>query len=168
MIRSLIVALGLALLVTPSPAGAKTTAADSSSQFKQRVRVLLDDYSRKDVAGIIRMLDERNVMMMGTDISEVASSKKTVEALLENDFRLWDTSRFGEIRNFYVESSDTMATAFFDVPWEASTGSQSRRFIIRLVTTWRKSGGDWKLTQILNTVPTTGQSAAEILNASKP
>ena len=129
---------------------------------------MLDDYSHKNVDGIMQMLDARNVVMMGTDIAEVAASRNAVETLLRNDFKLWDTSQFGRFKDFYVQSSPTMATAFFDVPWQATTGGQTRTFTIRLVTTWRKVGQNWKLTQILNTVPTTGQSAAEILNASKP
>jgi len=169
MIRATIVLFALALAASPNPAGAHArTATPTQPGIKERVRHLLDDYSRKDVDRIMRVLDDRNVLMIGTDVSEVAGSRQTIETLLRNDFKLWDTSQFGQFKDFYVQSSDTMATAFFDVPWQATTGGQTRSFTIRLVTTWRKAGNDWKLTQILNTVPTTGQSAAEILNAPKP
>jgi hypothetical protein len=77
---------------------------------------------------------------------------------LKNDFKLWDSSQFGEFKDFYVRSSGNIATAFFDVPWEATMKGQSRHFIIRMATVWHKSAGKWKLAQVLNAVPTNNSS----------
>ena len=148
------IALVLGLLQT-TPATQPSTASTTQSQIKTLTRELLDAYSRKDTGRIMSMFDSQNVLMMGADVAEVAPSRDAIATLLRNDFALWDTSAFGDFKDFYVQSSETMATAFFDVPWEATTGGQSRRFVIRLATVWRNESGEWKLIQVLNAVPTT-------------
>ena len=164
-------ALTLALCAALGPihaAAAPATQADPAltALLKQQTQMLLDDYAHKNVASIVSMLDDGGVLMMGNDIAEVAPSRAQVAQLLENDFALWKSSEFGEPRSFFVQTGGDMATATLDVPWTAQTAAGSRTFVIRLVTVWHHSGGGWKLTEIVNYVPTVGQSAAEILRGS--
>ena len=135
--------------------------------LREKIRLLLDAYGKKDVSRLMSLFDEKDVLMMGADASEVADTKAAIEKLLNDDFRLWETSEFGEFKNFYAAFSGKTATAFFDVPWQAQAGGAARSFLIRFATVWRKKDGEWKLAQIMNAVPTVGQSAAEILQ-SKP
>ena len=137
-----------------TPATQPSTPNPPQTRIKTLTRELLDAYSRKDTQGIMSMFDSQNVLMMGTDMGEVAPSRDAIAALLRKDFALWDTSAFGDVKDFYVQTSETMATAFFDVPWEATTRGQTRHFVIRVATVWRHEGGEWKLAQVLNAVPT--------------
>lgn len=127
---------------------------DPAPALQQQARVLLNDYSQKDVPGILAMLGDGPVLFMGTDISEVATSRVAIQGLLNNDFKGWTTSRFGPFKNFFVRSSGDMATALFDVPWAATTNGTTHTFTIRLATVWQNTSHGWKLVQVLNAVAT--------------
>jgi ketosteroid isomerase-like protein len=138
--------------VCPSALAASTP--DPGSVLRSRIVALLDDYGRKDADGIVAMLDPADAVVMGTVSTEVATTPAAVRALLESDFRGWDHSRFGEIRHDSVRASGDIATAFFDVPWTATAGSQDRSYVLRIASTWHWDGTTWRLAQWTNAVVT--------------
>ena len=159
----LLLLLAFGLFAAPQTISAQRANADEKA-LRAKIELLLDAYGKKDAARLVSLFDEKDVLMMGTDASEVADTKAEVEKLLSDDFQLWKTSEFGEFVNFYAAFSGKTATAFFDVPWQAQLpNGETRSFLIRFASGWRKKGGEWKLLQIMNSVPTVGQSAAEIL-----
>jgi ketosteroid isomerase-like protein len=135
-----------------APSHAPSTDAPA---LKQQISALLGKYAHKDVAGIMAMLDDGPVLFMGTDLSEVEPSRDGIKRLLNSDFKRWDSSRFGTYKDFFVRSSGDMATAFFDVPWEAKTKGSSHTFDIRLATVWHRTAHGWRLMQLLNAAPST-------------
>ena len=150
------ISLSALMLVAALAASPPQPPRDPAPALQQQVRVLLNDYSQKDVPGILAMLGAGPVLFMGTDVSEVASSRAAIQQLLDNDFKGWTTSRFGPFKNFFVRSSGDMATALFDVPWTATMNGQNHTFTIRLATVWQNTAQGWRLVQALNAVATDG------------
>jgi ketosteroid isomerase-like protein len=143
-------ALGAAVCV---PAFAASAPAPGS-ELRARIVTLLGDYGRKDADGIVAMLDPAEAVVMGTASTEVATTPAAIRALLESDFRGWDRSRFGDLRNYSVRASGDIATAFFDVPWTATAGSGDRSYVLRVASTWHWDGASWRLAQWTNAVVT--------------
>lgn len=144
------------MLVASLAASPAPHPRDLAPALQQQARVLLNDYSHKDAPGIIGMLGDGPVLFMGTDVSEVASSRASIKELLENDFKGWTTSSFGPFKSFFIRSSGDMATALFDVPWAATMNGTTRTFTIRLATVWQNTPQGWRLVQALNAVATEG------------
>jgi hypothetical protein len=69
--------LAAAISTIPQPANAAV--------LRTQVRELLVDYSRKDIPAIMSLLDDEGVLMMGTDMWEVAPSRSAMRQLLKND-----------------------------------------------------------------------------------
>lgn len=134
-------------------AAAPALAAPAPASLTQSIRALLDAYAAKDVSGVMSELDSGPVAIMGTALPEVAVTPEEIRALLTNDFKGWDSSRFGEPSALYVRTSGDMAGVMFDVPWVATTHGTDHRFIIRIASLWHRSGGTWKLVHLLNSVP---------------
>jgi ketosteroid isomerase-like protein len=124
------------------------------------IQELLSAYARKDLAGVLAMFSPTDdVVVFGSDVSEVCASHQAIERLLGYDFQLWDSANFGEPYNLFLQLCEHLATAFFDATLTTRAQGQQRQFVIRFATIWRRAGQSWQLLQSLNTVPSIGQSA---------
>lgn len=80
---------------------------------------------------------------------------------IRDDQMLWDSLIAGPIRNLRVEHGGGPT-------WERKVhrGPGRAHYLIRFAMTWRRGAdGEWRLVQSMNFVPTTGQSAGEIIRA---
>lgn len=112
------------------------------------------------------MLDPERVAFFGADSAEVATTLEGVMQRIRDDQVLWDSLVAGPMRNLRVEDGGTLAVAMFDVGTEVYRGPGRAHYLIRFAMTWRRGAdGRWRLVQSMNSVPTTGQSAAEIIRA---
>ncbi len=135
-------------------------------ELQQQIVSFLDTYRRKDVAGVLALCDPETILVMGTDASEVCTSPQSVQRLLELDFQLWDRAEWGEFHHFFSYRAGEIATTFFDIPFTTRTADQSRITLVRFAMIWRSTSNGWRVVQSLNTVPTVGQGAADILGQS--
>gem|GEM_PF-6437290 len=62
--------------------------------LKTRVASLLDAYSWKNVPAVMRFLAPQTAMY-GSGAAEFFQSGSSIQALLNSDFKLWDSARFG-------------------------------------------------------------------------
>lgn len=131
-----------------------------ADRVQARVDELLAAYARNDVEAVLAMLDPRAVTVYGSDVVEFYTRPDEVRRMMRDDFRLWRSAEFGAPRDLSVRVAGELATAFFHVPFRAGGG---REVVVRFATVWRRDGDRWLLTQSANTVPTTGSSAAELL-----
>lgn len=139
------------------------TAGPSHDDLQGRIREFLDLYSKKDVAGLMNLVSNDSLLVMGSDLSEVCTRREQVEELLRNDFRLWDSASFGKPVQVYTHESKSLITAFFDVPFTMRRGGGEQSIVVRFATVWEKTKRGLKLVQSANTTPTLGQSAKELL-----
>lgn len=147
------------------PAAAPSTA-DRESEVARRSAELLDAYGHKDNARLQAMLDPERVAFFGADSAEVAMTLDDVMRRIRDDQMLWDSLIAGPLRTLRVEGDGALAVAMFDVGTEVHRGAVRAHYLIRFAMTWRRGeDGEWRLTQSMNSVPTTGQSAAEIIRA---
>jgi ketosteroid isomerase-like protein len=142
-------------------------AGPSQNDLQSRIREFLDLYSKKDVAEIMKPVSNDGALVMGSDLSEVCSGREQVEELLRNDFQLWDSASFGKPAQVYTRESESLITAFFDVPFTLRSGSNEQTLVIRFTSVWQKTKQGLKLVQSMNTTPTVGQSAKELLTPKK-
>lgn len=134
-----------------SPAQA---ASSGDGQTIARIETLLRVYSEKDIPAFMRMLDP-GAAMYGTAASEFYTTPTGIEGLLRADYRQWTSSSFGEPRNVTVETSGALQAVFFDAPFTAKfQDGNSRTFMLRFATVWRKSETHWRLVQSTNAVAT--------------
>jgi ketosteroid isomerase-like protein len=139
------------------------TAGPSNDDLQSRIREFLDLYAKKDVAGVMNLVSSDSLVVMGSDLSEVCTRREQVEELLRNDFRLWDSAFFGKPVQVYTHESESLITAFFDVPLTMRRGGGEQTLVVRFATGWQKTKQGLKLVQSANTTPTVGQSAKDLL-----
>jgi len=125
-------------------------------------RTFLDAYARADASAVLALTDPDTLTVYGSDVSEFVQGRAAFLAMLANDARLWQNSaHIGPMKHIStVVSGDIVATIFFDATF---TVGDRPAVPIRCSLVWQRHGRRWLLRQASNTVPTTGQSAAEIL-----
>ena len=155
-----------------SPAKPPTAAAPAPEQdpveaVRTGVRQFLSSYAARDVAGVVRLFDSNAPLFLGTDFGEACNDVPCLEQLLKDRFAVWETATVADPARVHVEMVPPLATAWFDTELDARSGTTRRKTKLRFATTWRQYGADWKLTQVLLAVPTTGQSGREILRQNE-
>jgi ketosteroid isomerase-like protein len=146
---------------------ARATGGDDDA-IKAGVRRLLKAYSDKDLPGVMALVAPDEILMMGSDLAEISDTREKVEAILKDDFLLWTTASFGHIAALSIKSSGGLASAFYEVPFTVKRGSgRPETLVVRFATVWRLQNGEWKLIQLMNAVPTVGESAKEMLRRIK-
>ncbi len=140
---------------------AQRMAAERQDQVQvmQRAALLLERYAMNDPEGVLALLDREQFTIFGSDISEVVRSEHALRQLMEDDFALWRTASFTEVREVDFRTDGTLATVHFVASFSPGGGPA---LPVRFAMTWRKTNGEWWLTQSANSVPTRGQSAAEL------
>jgi hypothetical protein len=151
-------------LPAATPAAAEL---DPVEAVRAGVRQFLSSYAARDVAGVTRLFDSNAPLFLGTDLSEACNDVACLEQLLKDRFAVWETATVVDPARVHVEVAPPLATAWFDTELDAKSGISRRKTKLRFATTWRLYGPDWKLTQVLLAVPTTGQSGREILRQNE-
>src|SRR4051812_45679705 len=89
------------------------SVAGSEQEIMGRVEALLDRYAANDQKGVIAMLDPNRITIFGSDLKEVVKTNDAVSRLMTDDFTLWHSAKFSDVRDVDVRMSDRMATTFF-------------------------------------------------------
>lgn len=135
---------------------AAATRPEADASVVSAVHTLLDRYAANDQKAVVALLDPKGFVIYGSDVAEKVDSAAGLVELMDADFRLWGTARFGELQDLSVRTDGSLATAYFHVPFSAGGRAP---VLVRFSTTWRKTHGAWRLSQSANTVPTVGMSA---------
>ncbi|MDR3528250.1 MAG: nuclear transport factor 2 family protein [Rhizomicrobium sp.] len=131
-------------------------------ELQSTVASYLNSYAIGDRAAVLGALDP-DVRSYGSDVAEVFSGKDAVAKMFDEDMKLWGaTAKFGEMHNVSIVSEGALETIFFDVPFSVAGRPPVQ---VRVAMVWRSGAQGWKLVQSSNTVPTVGQSAADILKS---
>lgn len=167
--RSRLAPLALAVIAAcaaPARSPSPSPSADQQPELARRAAELLDAYGHKDNARLAGMLDPERVAFYGADSAEVAMTREGVMRRIRDDQMLWDSLVAGPPRNLRVEHAGPLAVTMFDVGTEVYRGGGRAHYLVRFAITWRRGpDGEWRVAQSMNSVPTTGQSAAEIIRA---
>lgn len=154
MLRPIVIAFVLAAsAVCPAVAPAQSSDAPDLSAF-------LNAYARGDAEAVLPQLSP-DIVLFGSDEAEIVHGRGEARRMLEADQQLWQhAARIGAPEHLSALRSHDLYTAFFDTPFTVGNGP---RMTVRFAMVWQKSHGRWLLIRSSNTVPTHGQSAAELL-----
>lgn len=147
--------LVFALITAAYPLSAKTRS--SQDDLSSRIHELLTLYSKKDVAGLMNLVGDGNLLVIGSGLNEVYTSKEEVKEFLGNDFKLWDSASFENPDHIFTRKSGDLVTAFFDAPFTMQRGGNQQTLTIRFATVWKKTAHGLKLIQSMNATPTASQ-----------
>lgn len=159
-------------MITGCKSGGLTTEEINTEKdkIKTRIETYLLSYTNKDVDKIIAMLSSsKDFCFLGSDVLEINKSKSDFQNQLINDWKLFDSVRFGEINNLSIILSECgdLAVAVFDGQMTIIVrGNQSKNFF-RMSNTFVKENGLWKLVQVLSSIPSVGESSAELIQKLK-
>ncbi len=138
-------------------------AVSRSPDVASQTRAFLNAYAKGDRAAVLGMIDP-SVTAYGSDISEIAHGVAGVALMLDADRRLWGgPARIGEMRDVSMASGGDLAALTFDAPFELA-GRPA--VMVRFSMVWRRDGHGWRLVQSVNSTPTVGQSADELLKGA--
>lgn len=149
---------------TPAPVfnDPKTNAA-----VTEKAKALVATLGARDAKALSALFAVGPVTMLGADVAETCADVLCVERNAKDLFALVDVAKYGELKGLSVQSSASLATAFFDVNADLTTGKEKKSQLVRLATTWRFENGDWRLVQLLRSVPTVSRSARELVKENE-
>jgi ketosteroid isomerase-like protein len=136
--------------------------ASAEPSLQQTVTAFLNAYAAGDKAAVINAV-EPNVQLYGSDVSEVYKGAQGASDMFDADVKLWGgAAKFGTMWHVSGARDGRLASIMFDVPF---TVAKNPTVTVRFAMVWVLDGGEWKLIQSSNTVPTVGQSASDILKS---
>ncbi len=125
-----------------------------------QTQAFLTAYVAGDSASVLSVVGPETVVY-GSDAAEIFRGPGEILGMLKNDRALWgDSAHIGPLQHVSIVRRGDLASIFFDAPFSA--GGRPA-VLVRFALVWRVNRGHWLLEQSSNTVPTTGQSAAELL-----
>jgi ketosteroid isomerase-like protein len=168
----------LIILFTILAAGCGDKKDDSQNnaaknQIRTRIERFLTAYENKDMNSLVKMLStSRDFLYFGSDIAEVNQSTSDFQNQIDQDWKLFDSTHFGEIRNLSIRISDSgdLAAAVYEIPVTAGINGTSTKFLMRMSQIFLNEGGLWQLVQGMSSIPSVGESAVELIvrKNSKP
>ena len=131
------------------------------SEIQKDTQVFLDAYVRGDRQVILTLIDQENIMMYGSDATEIVHGSDALLKLVATDQQLWGGSaHFGAMEQVSLVQNHSFASIFFDIPF--SVGGRPP-VPVRVAAIWKREGKRWLLVQSSNAVVTEHQSAIELL-----
>jgi len=165
--------LFIAFLLLSGCKSEKLTSEQIDSEkdkIKTRIETFLISYAKKDMSTIVSMLSSsKEFNFLGSDVSEINKSKADFQNQLDQDWKLFDTIQFGEIRNLSIRISECgdLAVAVFDAPMTVTVKGNQAKFFFRMSNTFAKENGLWQLVQGLGSIPSVGESSVELIQKLK-
>jgi ketosteroid isomerase-like protein len=137
--------LCLAMLLGGFVPGAQAASVDDEARAAILVRVkeFLNLYERNDQGGVVAMIDAREFSILG-DTGERFTTTEQLKGMMARSFGNWVEPKFTDLRDVDVRVGKDLATAHFLFTFQTS---DQPAMPIRVVTTWRKEGKVWNLTQ---------------------
>jgi len=101
----------------------------------------------------------------GTDAAEVMRNQSDFEKQVEDDLKLFESVKTGELKNLSVQISNNadLASAYYEIPVVVTIGGETSKSMLRFAQTFRKENGEWRMVQSIASSPSTGQSSAELV-----
>jgi len=134
-------------------------------KVKTRIESFLVSYANKDMNTVISMLSaSKEFKFLGSDVSEINNSKSDFQNQLDQDWKLFESIHFGEIRNLSIKISECgdLAAAVFDAPMTVVVKENQSKFFLRMSNTFIKENGLWQLVQGAGSIPSIGESSVEL------
>ena len=121
-------------------------------------------YEQKDYA------TAGELTFFGTDSAEVIKSLAQWEALMKNDWELFDSTHFGDPQNvsIQVSSHGELASLVYEVPDVSLVEGKQVESLDRFAMTLIKENGEWRIIQGMTAVATVGQSSADLVARRGP
>lgn len=140
------------------------------AKIKTRIETFLISYEKKDINTIISMLSSsKDFNFLGSDVSEINKNKADFQNQLDQDWKLFESVDFGDIRNLSIRISECgdLAVALFDAPMTVVVKGNQSKFFFRMSNTFVKENGLWQLVQGLGSIPSVGESSIELIQKLK-
>lgn len=134
-------------------------------KVKTRIESFLVSYTNKDMNKILAMLSSsEEFRFLGSDVSEINNSTADFQNQLDQDWKLFESIHFGEIRNLSIKISECgdLAVAVFDAPMTVMVKENQSKFFLRMSNTFVKENGLWQLVLGAGSIPSIGESSIEL------
>ncbi len=168
-----LVALLVVLTLLPGCAPRKMTPEQIASQ-KSAIESLVSNfwtaYGSKDLATVTKAYTSSNdLLCFGTDSAEIIRTIPQVEAMCKSDWELFESVKFGTMKNVstLVSSDGALGSITCEMPADITVGGQQTHSLFRFGGTVRKENGQWRFVHGLIAVATVGQSSAELVAKMK-
>jgi SnoaL-like domain len=128
-------------------------------------------YEQKDLTTITKLLSTSGELtFFGTDSAEVIKSLAQWEALMKNDWKLFDSTHFGDPQNVSIQVSNhgELASLVYEVPDVSLVEGTQVESLDRFAMTLIKENGEWRIIQGMTAVATVGQSSADLVARRRP
>lgn len=139
-------------------------------KIKTRIETFTAAYEKKDMNSVIALLSSSNSFyFLGSDVAEKNFNISDFQNQIDHDWELFDSIDFGQIRNesIIISDSDDLAVAIYEIPVSAKVGNSYSKFVMRMTNTFVKEKDLWQLVQGMISIPSVGESSAELIKMKK-
>ena len=100
-----------------------------------------------DSAGLTFSFADDQLLLMGSGMSDVRTTREEVARLLREDFAQWNSASFGSLGMIFIRDCANLVTPFFDVSVKFHKVEYTRTAVIRFAPFGRKTSEGLKLVQ---------------------
>ncbi len=115
---------------------------------KQAIVQVMKEYNKaaeeKNFSDMIETL-AGEVIFFGTDSSEVIKTFAEFKAKMEQQWKTFDKTKYGEMYDMDIQMDDnaTFASIIYGTPLEITIGGETAKLFIRVARTLKKEKGKW-------------------------
>jgi ketosteroid isomerase-like protein len=127
-------------------------------------------FESKNLAALTKLYTTSgDLMFFGTDSAEVIRTIAQWEAQVKNDWEMFQTVKFGELKNIstIVANDGELGSIVCETPVDMTVGGQQSHSLFRFAGTLRRENGEWRFVHGMVAMATVGQSSAEIVAKMK-
>ena len=135
-------------------------------KIKSRIDVFFVAYEEKNMDEIMSALTSSNEFsFFGSDVSEMGTSKAEFQNQMDMDWKLFEKVNFNNTKILSIVISDdgTLASALVSTTFNVTINGTQSSFTFRSALTFTNENGIWKIVQASFSVPSVGQSSAELV-----
>ena len=135
-------------------------------KIKSRIEAFFAGYEKKDMDEIMSALTSSNEFsFFGSDVSEMGTSKAEFQNQMDMDWKLFEKASFSNIKvlSTFISEDGTLASSLVSTTFNVVISETQSSFTFRSALTFTNENGIWKILQASFSVPSVGQSSAELV-----
>ncbi|MCX2745535.1 nuclear transport factor 2 family protein [Mangrovivirga sp. M17] len=131
--------------------------------IKDQIMTIHNAYNENNLEPLKELSSSGEFMAFGTDKSEVMKSKADWKKQMEADSKAFSAMKIEDPKNLsiVVASSGDLASAIYETDASITVDGETSPMFFRFAYTWEKEDGNWKIRQLLASMPSSGQSAED-------
>jgi ketosteroid isomerase-like protein len=121
---------------------------------KETTMQFLNAYASRDLAGCMQLIaEDKPLMLLGTNLEEVAKTREEVQQVLQRDFAAMSNIEWGTASHISIKAEDQLASVLIELPISYVANEKQEQTVLRYALALIKQNDSWRIAQAMASLP---------------